>query len=96
MTISKTVGRGDQTTGRVQVRVLALLENPQRVRVRVLSLLENPRLDRVRALALLENLRQDRGVDRWFEAPVKIICKTKKQKNNKIDTNKVNGVYTGQ
>jgi hypothetical protein len=37
----KAVGRGDQTTRRVRVQVLALLENPRRDRVRVLALLQN-------------------------------------------------------
>ena len=53
--LSKAVGRGDQTTRRVRVRVFAVLENPRRVRVLVSALLENPRRDRV--------------LDRWIEAP---------------------------
>ncbi len=43
--LTKAVERGDKRTRRLQVRVLALRENPRRVRVRVLALLENPRRD---------------------------------------------------
>jgi hypothetical protein len=50
--VTKAVGRGDKTTQRVRVRVLALLENPPRDRVRVLALLENPRRNQVRDPAL--------------------------------------------
>ena len=60
--------RGDKTTRRVRVRVLALLENPWRVRVRVLAILENPWRDRVLDPARLKNPRGERVLDRWFEA----------------------------
>ncbi len=65
---NKAVERGDKSTRRVRVRVLALRENPRRDRVRVLALLENPRRDRVRVLAYRENPRRERVLDRWFEA----------------------------
>ncbi len=60
---AKAVGRGDKTTRRVQVRVLALLENPRRDQVRVLALLENPRRDWVLDPALLETPRRERVLD---------------------------------
>ncbi len=51
--VTKAVRRGDQTTRRERVRVLALLEKARR--------------DRVRVLALLEKARRDRVLDQWIK-----------------------------
>ncbi len=53
------VRRGDKTSRRVRVRVLALLENPQTRSSTRFCYSQEPRRDRVRVLALLENPRRD-------------------------------------
>ncbi len=61
--LTKAVGGGDQTTRRVQVRVLALLEKARRDRGARYLGDQTARRDRVRVLAWLEKAHRDRVLD---------------------------------
>ncbi len=63
----KAVGRGDKTSRRVRVRVLALIEKAHRDRVSRYLGDQTTRRDRVRVLALLEKAHRDRVLDRWIK-----------------------------
>ncbi len=95
---SKTVGRGDKTTWRVQAQLLALLENPRLDRVRVLTIQENPCRERVCYPALRENPRRERVLDRWFEArdssvDILILCHAQNTSSVKEMTSSFRSIY---
>ncbi len=65
--LTKAVGRGDQTTRRVRVRVLALLEKARWDRGARYLGDQTAQRDQVRVLAWLEKARWDRVLDWWRE-----------------------------